>query len=469
MRSPGFEALARRTVYGSKGALLAHLIGFSVLWQVFIELALTMELPLTRITEVPIRIVAVWLLLDRFGRAGRYRLTWWDSLYAFLVVAHGIGFIYSDLALIRFSGGGVFVDWMLVLLNPLLYFVVVREASLRRSYRPDILLYWLVGVMVACALLGLAQALNIAGLRELSATVFGWNNVDRQLQGPSAAYQARGPFAHANVLAVMMVFSLCLVPICYGTPKFKWLAAPLFIVLMSSIFSTYSRIGIVSAAGVFAVVVGFLLARKKFVYAVAGLCTAVLLTFAFIASIYIFDIQRFKIFVEGEGTVARAKAEEIGGWYLRQDANSAAVKKGLQFPIFGVGATGAGINRLDKLTQNVYSYRFLTTNSYTYAWVSHGVFGLLFVLGQIYLVISVGFSKRISPANGLAFAMLAAALAGTGAAENVNFFQAPMAFVNVVLAMYAVPALRGVRFGNRTRQRAQDPAIGETRVLEGSG
>lgn len=442
-RHSGIQKLADRTVLQGKGAVLAHLIGLAVFLVIFGQLVFSkVDWPYTRPTDIPIRFVAIWLFLDRFGRVGRYRLTLWDGLYGMLAVAYGISFIYADLAMIRFSGGGVFIDWLAVLATPLLFFVVVQEASLRKGYRPDIILGWLAGTAAVAALLGLGQALDVAGIRQWSAIFFDWAYNDRLLQGPSEVYQGRGPFQHANGLAVMMVFSMALVPACFRFPKLKPLALPLLLLLGAATFGTYSRIGIVSAAAVFGAVILFLLLKKRALQAAAALCGAILLAFAFVAAIYIFDIQRFKIFIEGEGVVARAKAEEIGGWYLRQDANKAAIDKAMDFPVSGVGATGAGINRLDKLTNNSYSYRALTTNSYTFAWVSYGIVGLLFVVGQIVILGYVGLSKRIDAAYALTFMMLAAAVAVAGAAENSSFSLSLMSLANVLVAMFALPALR---------------------------
>ncbi|MCB8933162.1 MAG: O-antigen ligase family protein [Fimbriimonadaceae bacterium] len=452
-RHSGIQKLADRTVLRHKGAILAHLIGFAVFFAIFGQLLLKTGAGaeifarlrdewFTSPTDIPIRFVAVWLFLDRFGRVGRYRLTAWDALYGMLLVAYGLSFIFADLAMMRLSGGAVFVDWIAVFSTPLLFFIVVQEASLRKGYRPDILLGWLVGTAALAGALGLVQALDIAGMRERSAIFFNWAYNDRMLQGPSEVYQGRGPFQHANGLAVMMVFSFALVPACFRFPKLKPLAIPLLLLLGAATFGTYSRIGIVSAAAVFGSVIVFLLLKKRTIQAAAALCGAILLGFAFVASIYVFDIQRFKIFIEGEGTVARAKADEIGGWYLRQDANKAAIDKALDYPMSGVGATGAGINRLDMITSNSYSYRALTTNSYTFAWVSYGIAGLLFVMGQVIVLGYVGLSKRIHAAYALSFTMLAAAIAVAAAAENSSFSTSLMSFANVFIAMFALPALR---------------------------
>lgn len=425
--------------------MLAHLIGFSLLFVVFGQLLFKTDWLYSKPTDIPIGLVALWLFIDRVGRIGRYRLTIWDSLYGFLVVAYGVSFIFADLAMIRFTGGGVYLDWIVFLFRPLMFFFVVQEASLRKGFRPDIIVGWLVGTAAAAGALGLAQSLDIAGIRGLSSTVFDWKYNDRLLQGPSEMYQGRGPFLHANGLAVMMVFSLSLVPACFRFPKLKPLAIPFFLLLAAATFGTYSRIGIVSAAAVFGAIVLFLIMKKRGAQATAALCGAVLLAFAFVASIYVFDIQRFKIFIEGEGVVARAKAEEIGGWYLRQDSNKAAIAKAMDYPLSGVGATGAGINRLDKITNNSFSYRALTTNSYTFAWVSYGAAGLLFVLGQIVVLWYVGLSKKIDSAYALTFMMLGTAVAVTAAAENSSFSVPIMAFANTILALFGLPVLRGKR------------------------
>lgn len=464
-RHRGIEKLADRAVLQGKGAVLAHLIGFAVFFAIFGQLLFKTGAlaPLfsrlsddwyTRATDIPIRFVAIWIFLDRFGRVGRYRLTAWDALYGFLAVSYGISFIFSDLAMIRFTGGGVYLDWLSTLSTPLLFFVVVQEASLRKGYRPDIILGWMVGTAALAAALGLSQALDIAGMRERSATFFDWAYNDRLLQGPSEVYQGRGPFQHANGLAVMMVFSFALVPACFRFPKLKPFAIPLLLLLGAATFGTYSRIGIVSSAAVFFAVILFLLLKKRPIQAAGALCGAILLAFAFVASIYIFDIQRFKIFIEGEGVVARSKGEEIGGWYLRQDANKAAISKALDYPVLGVGATGAGINRLDKITNNAFSYRALTTNSYTFAWVSYGIVGLLFVIGQVVVLAYVGLSKRIPGAYALSFAMLAAGIAVAAAAENSSFSSSLMSFANVFVALFALPALRR----QDIRQRLPVPA-----------
>src|SRR5437016_2311090 len=80
-----------------KGLLLSHLIGFC-LFAEFTFNFINIEIPFTPPLSIPIRLVAIWLLIDRTGRIGRLRFGPWDWLIWSFVTVTAIGIFINTVS-----------------------------------------------------------------------------------------------------------------------------------------------------------------------------------------------------------------------------------------------------------------------------------------------------------------------------------------------------------------------------------
>src|SRR5690242_13724055 len=82
------------SVEEKKGYILSHLLGMALFGELALNI-LKFNAPFTPANSIPIRLIAVWLLLDRTGRIGRMRMTFWDYLILGFVVLSGIGCVVT--------------------------------------------------------------------------------------------------------------------------------------------------------------------------------------------------------------------------------------------------------------------------------------------------------------------------------------------------------------------------------------
>src|SRR5688572_28706631 len=135
-----------------RGLLLSHFVGIALAVPFVLHRVVLYELPHTRPVDIPLYLVALWLILDRRGRMGYLRPILWDWLYLGFVAIQAFAYVYADAYLQRLSGFTGFLDWSFSTLRPYLFYLVVREVMNRRGARPHIILYWFVGAITASAL-----------------------------------------------------------------------------------------------------------------------------------------------------------------------------------------------------------------------------------------------------------------------------------------------------------------------------
>src|SRR5579862_1382705 len=138
-----------------KGLILSHLLGFALFSEIALNI-LRINIPLTPPNSIPIRLIALWLLIDRTGRTGRLRFGVLDAITLGFVLVAGIGCVYTSVVypgvetsfedFRRF--GGLF-------LNAYIYYIVAREGINRRGFRPDITINWLIAGFAWSAVIGI--------------------------------------------------------------------------------------------------------------------------------------------------------------------------------------------------------------------------------------------------------------------------------------------------------------------------
>lgn len=377
------------------------------------------------------------MLVDRVGKQRQVRLSGWDWAHLAFVAGYGCALIYAELYMVRDTGLMNYVGWMNVTLNGYIYFLTVREGLSRRGFRPEILVRWLLATLSVACLLALAQARDFAGMRGMIDGFYHQALLEQHMEGPSEAWQARAPTAHANSLAMLL---LCGLPLLIGLADmrklrwFDWIAGGLIIV--TSIM-TYSRIGILCLAAIGLALIVAWSYRKEYHRAAAATFGLIAFVVAFTAIVMIFDISRFKVLMEHESPVA-GLSTQTAGWRAREMSLKSSVARAEEYPLTGLKAASSANNQEDLYVKSQFTYSGLLLNVYVYSFVSYGLIGVAFILALLWLSMSQIRFARGNRAFATAAFVLGVALLTFGIAENVVFYDGAMYTVNIVMAFCAM-------------------------------
>jgi hypothetical protein len=427
----------------SRGVAISHIIGFCFLLSFLVTRAFPQEILFTRLADWPIRAVGLWLLVDRFGRYRATKMTAWDVAHLVFVAGFGFILVAAEVFMNRDSGFTNYIEWISQTLNAYIYFLVVREGVARRGFRTDILLRWMLFTLAGACLIAIAQARDIAGMRFHIDSFYHQRDAEMNLEGPSAAWQARGPAVHANSLAIMLI---CGLPILVALTDLKrvrwfdWACGALFLV---TIFMTYSRIGILALFAVGLAVITLLLLRREYYKGAVSIFALSALLAIFVMSVYAFDIQRFKVLLPSSGSITGASAEETVGWKLRQESMNKSIALAERYPFTGLNAASSALNLGGVIVKNAYTFRGLLLNVYVYAFVSYGLLGIAFIGTLFWLMLSPVREVRGKLAFPASMFVIGVACLVAGIAENVLFFDQAMITVNILMALYIMKVPQG--------------------------
>lgn len=418
-----------------RGYWLSHLIGLCFAIPFVLDRIIPGDVFFTRFVDIPIRLVAVWLILDRVGRRGRIKVSMWDYLHLGFAGAYGLALIYADLFMQRDSGLNNYLSWISNNFSPYFYFLITREGTLRRGFRPYVVVQWMLATLFFACCVALTQSLNLLGLRSFIDETLNQRAAESKMEGPSQVWQARGIFVHANNMAIMMIMGLALL-FSAGYYRrfgiFEWLCGIMFI---GTLFATYSRTGIVSVVVLALGVIALLFVQKKTRLAFVSLFAMGALLFAFVTAVFAFDIKRYQIFVKGAGVVKKDEERGMYGWYARQESLRKAIDLGMKHPFTGVNSATSAINRQNIIQKSAYTFEGLLLNVYGYAFVSYGIVGLLYLFGALYALVvpNLRFVRtRYVFSSGAILCGLAIAI--TGMSENTLFSLGHMTVVNILMA-----------------------------------
>jgi hypothetical protein len=386
--APFFARLDTSRFLVMKGVALSHALGISLFVAMALDRVWRIQMPLLpflKPVDLPILLTALWLILDRRGRIGTVKISWVDYLFLGFVAVQALSYLYSDLFLIRFSGFWVFADVAWQVWRPYLFFIVVREGLVRRGFRADIALYWLLAAFAFSALIGLMQARNVPGVREWSYNFYKQRIDEMAMDGPSAQWQAKGVTPHANTMAHTMWLALAVWVGMIWRRRPRPVEILLGLLLFAALVATYSRAGVIAITAIAVALVIFMAARKMYKQASITLTFVLIGAAVSVMLIWGLNIERLKPLVGGASKVVRI--EELGGWNQRIRNSVRAVEVGMRSPFFGVQPVGSIINNLGNVSRTSYSFPGKLDNSYSLSWVNYGVFGPLFIVAFLFILL----------------------------------------------------------------------------------
>jgi hypothetical protein len=424
-----------------RGVWLSHLLGFCLFFTFIFKRIITFEAPFTVATDIPIRLLVIWLLLDRIGRRGKVKISGWDYVHLGFASAYALALVYADAFMVRQTGLTNYFEWAVRMFNPYLYFLVAREGTLRRGFKPYIVVNWLLATLLITCIAALLQGANILGMR---AVIDSWVNqraAELKMEGPSQPWQARGFFDHANAMAIMLVQGLALL---FGAVSYRR-AGPFelicFFFFILTLFATFSRTGIASIAVLSLAVMVLFLYQKRIKAALTLAIIVAGLVFAFFSVVYTFDIKRYQVFTKGAGVIKNEADRGLQGWYLRQATIERAMRIADKNPITGISVATSAINRQRVIYESAYTFEGLLLNVYVYAYVLYGIMGISFLAGIFYYTIGQLRYARTNIAFAPAAYLVGISIAITGISENTAFDQNHMLVTNIIVA-FALAKIR---------------------------
>lgn len=415
-----------------KGTILSHLLGAIIASEFVVGSAAGTSVPYVSLPmftdwlDFPLRMVAIWLLIDRNWRIGRLRLQLWDFIVlAFPIV---IGLAYPFLANDP-SVSSDFESYRRFLGTTLRFYTVyilMREGYNRAGFRGDIVIRWVLGALSLSALTAMAQALNVGGIRAFTTRFY---HVEAATDIDVTGYRARGFAAHWNGFAAEMVFAIVLLvsPLNWRRLyKWEWAMAGL---LTAGLIVSTSRAGYgTMAVVVFAAGCYFLWTRRyRTGLILLGGMAAALLLGAFVALTI-----KSKLFTELLQP-PKVRSLALGSVDYRLVRVRALVKVWEQHPIFGTGPSQTLYDNPKMMYHSESSVEGVKDVSYSLILAQFGIIGILYIAGVIYSLVRFGSRRRsVHPYAMMAF-LVGIAFATDSLAEIV-FITQPMILVSMAAA-----------------------------------
>ncbi len=431
--SPGIRSLPDKS--GLRGLVLSHMIGFAIAIQFLLDRAVTMSIPYNRLIDLPIRLILVWLVIDRVGRQGRMKLTSWDVIYITFIAVQGMIAIYADLYMWRDSGFVNYIDVSLSVLQPFFYFLAVREGLNRKGFKPEILLFWIVGIVGFACILALLQALDLGGARSVIDDFYRQRVAEASMEGASMPWQARGVAPHANSMAMMIMAGFVSLVALIAYRRLGWFELLSGGLLIITLFATYSRTGIVTFVCLAVGYVMVLAVMKKYGASLAVGTGLIAMLVLFVGTVEAFKIERYQVFSKGLSVVKNDPSRGMWGWYQRQKVVAASIRLMEKHPITGVAAATSNLNRQRVIAKNAYTIEGLLLNTYAFAYVSYGVNGIFFVLGILGTAFYQFRYLRTKRVFAVAAIFAGITLAVSGMSETTIFSYVMMIPLNCVMAL----------------------------------
>lgn len=420
--------------YGyAKGLWLSNLLGFALFFTFTFDRVIRENLPGVYPTEMPMRLIALWLILDRNWRVGRVRLVLWDWAYILLIVITGFGLIANSLRPELPVDVEFYRRWVGELSKYYLAFLVVRESCHRVGFRPDIMFNWLLVALGYSAALGIAQSMDIFGLRAWSYDFYNMV-MGMGMSGPTAA---RGTATHANSLAFELMIGMAVLVgrMFWRKPKLWEIA--LFCIMIGALGSTQSRGGLIAflAGALGCVIYLFVNRRPGLGFSIAGATLALIVLGLGIIELY--NIKRFQAVIYGEQV---RSASGLGSFQDRIEGRRTAMNIFSRYPLFGSSPTGVFYFNRNFQYYSPLASRRIVDGIYFRMPADAGIFGLLFVLTLIGYMIS--FIRPSMSKRPYAFAVFICGIviATHGLAENFLVTRGVI-IVSCIVAITTVPGM----------------------------
>jgi len=434
-----------------KGAVLSHLLGFVIASEFVVGSGAGTSVPYVNLPlftgwlDFPLRMIGLWLLLDRNWRIGRLKLGVWDFLaLAFPLV---VAFSYPVTALDP-SVGADFESYRRFLgtvLRFYLIYLLMREGYNRAGFRGDIVLRYILGALALSSLTAILQFFDVGSARLWTIRFF---HLQDGVDFTSTGFRARGFAAHWNGFASEMVLALILLMSPLNWRRLRLWEYGLGVLYVVGLILSTSRGGYLTAFAVALAAGGYFLwtGRRRTGFVVLGALASALLVFGAV----VLNVKSPLFHDLLEPTKVRSTA--FGSLDYRLEHARRLVEVGMRKPITG---TGPSLSLYDSPMVHYYSQssvQGVLDVSYAVVFAQFGMIGLLYIGGLIYSLVRFGGRRRsVHPYALMGF--LVGIAFGVDSLVEIIFITQPMILVSLAAgcAMSRVSSysheLRGREFG----------------------
>jgi|GEM_PF-5196734 len=386
-----------------KGRTYSHLLGLVLASEFIVGTAAGRVIPYAAIPmftgwlDLPLRLLALWLILDRNWRVGRLRIGMWDGLLLGFPIIVGISYIFtnSDPSIASdFESYRGFVGDMVRFYT---VYLLIREGYNRAGFRGDVVVKYVLAALAASAFVSILQTFNVGPIRELTDTVYGPVSAFMSLNEP---YRARGLSSHWNGFACNMVMAIIIVlaPLNWRRLKVYEIGLALLFtigLLVSTSRGGYATLGMVAfSAGCY-----YLYTRRRRTGAVIlGILFSFVAVFAVLA--VALDIPRFRDLFQPP----KVQSNDLDSWKYRLEVGERLIDVGLKRPLTGTGPSAFLYDAPNLLYKSESSVEGIRDMTYPLIFAQFGLFGLFFMAGIILFFVRYGKRARaVHPYAAMAF------------------------------------------------------------------
>jgi hypothetical protein len=417
-----------------KGLLLSHLLGIVLASEFFVGRAAAAgsvpyaKFPLfTDWLDLPLRLIALWLILDRNWRVGRLRIQIWDVLALSFPLLVGLAYpltaqdpsIAADFESYRSFLGDV--------LRAYTVYLLVREGYNRAGFRGDIVIRYVLGVLALSALFAVAQALDIGSARAWTIRFYALRD---SVEAAEQSYRARGFAPHWNGFAAEMVFASIFVTAPLNWRRLRWWEYGLTGVYLVGLLVSTSRGGYVTYAAVFLAAAVFFLYTRRYKTGLAILGLIVAGVAVFTAIIFTANLRFFKDVI----SPPKVRSAAFGSFDYRMEQARRLIEVGKDHPIAGTGPSQLMYESPHVDYYSASSVSGIRDVSYAVIFAQFGILGMAYIVGVIYsLARFVSRRRAVHPYAALAF--LTGVAFGIDMLVEVIFVGQPMILVSIGAAL----------------------------------
>jgi hypothetical protein len=430
----------------AKGRALSHLLGLIIASEFLVGAAAGWEIPFVQLPlfstwlDFPVRLLAVWLVVDRNWRTGRLRVGLFDVLI--LGYAGIVGLVYPYTA--QDPSVGATLEWYRGFAGDMIryymIYLLVREGHNRAGFDSRIMVRWIVAALAFSAGLAILQAFNVGGIRAWSA-VFYHQTVSRA----DEPFRAAGTATHWNGFASTMIMAVLLVMAPLNYRRLRWYEYGIAALFVLALLVSTSRGGYVTLS-VVGVAAGFFFIwtrRPRTGWAFMGLMATAVAAFAVI--VVALDVPRFRDLV----VPPRVPSADLGSLSYRLERARQLVARGMDRPITGTGPSDTLWRSQRILYRSASSVEGTLDVTYPLIFAELGMLGLVYMGGVIFFFVrSISRRRAVHPYAALAF--LTGVAFAVHSASEVLLRSQVMLLMSIVAGLVASRVIvRADEFGER--------------------
>lgn len=423
-----------------KGRVLSHLLGIVLASEFLLGTAAGRSIPYVNVPmftawlDFPIRMIALWLILDRNWRIGRLKPHLWDVLALAFPVIVGLAYPFATLDPSVPTDFESYRGFVGTILRFYTIYLVVREGYNRAGFRGDIMMRYVQGALMLSALTAVAQALNIGGVRAFSQRFFASDELTRQTTGAiqREGFRARGFAAHWNTLGAEMVLGSIMVAAPLNWRRLRWYEWLIAGVLFMGLVVSTSRGALVTYFAVGVAAGGYFLWTNRKKTGLVILSIIAITGISFLGAVITLKLPLFK----GLLHPSKVRSQSLGSLDYRLERARHLIEVGQEHPLTGTGPSAMLYENRTVSFWSTSSVSGVLDVTYPLVFAQFGLVGLAYIAAVIYSLVRYGARRRALHPYAAAAFLTGIAFAVDSTIEMV-FTAQSMVLVSIVAALAA--------------------------------